>query len=380
MDHSKISPSKSERWINCPGSVPLCEKMPPQESSKYADEGTAAHELAAMCLKDGLDADQYLGEVIEVKDSKYKVTEDMAQAVQVYLNAIRTDMANDGVTELAIEHQFSIPDVSAHLYGTNDASYISPFASMLRVYDYKHGQGTYVEVENNSQLLIYALGAWQESGRIAEEIEIVIVQPRYRDADPVRRFKVDKDFLLKFKETLKKAVAIVHAGSTTLKTGDWCKFCQAASVCTAKHKEVFSVIPAGNKAQGLPDPAALTTEQVIKVLKMAEAISDWAAAVHAHAESLAKQGVEVPGYKLVQKKGNRRWVDEVMVETAFESEHGDKIYEKKILSPAKMEKVVGKDAVKEYIEIPDNGVQLVPDTAKGEPIRIDAASVFTKLE
>jgi hypothetical protein len=362
--------------MNCPGSVLLEEKAPAQESSVYAEEGTAAHKLAAMALEMNDNADSFLGEVIEVGDSRFKVSAGMAEAVQVYLDTIRADMENDGVSTLCIERDFTLPDISAHLYGTNDASYISPFASLLRVYDYKHGQGTYVEVDENTQLMIYALGAWQETGRIAEEIEIVIIQPRFFGADPVRRYRFHRDRLMAFRKEVEKAVAVVHGGSKTLKTGDWCKFCPAMSICEAKHGEIFAVVPAGPT---LPEPGALSVEQMVKVLTISATIADWAAAVHAHAESLARTGVKIPGYKLVAKKGHRKWIDELAVETAFEADFGDAIYTKALKSPTQLEKVVGKDKITEYVEVPVKEPQLVPESAKGEAIEVDAANVFQLL-
>ena len=123
----------------------------------------------------------------------------------------------------------------------------------------------------------------------------------------------------------------------------------------------------------------MAIDRIVKVLKLSETISDWAATVHAHAESLAKTGVNIPGYKLTAKKGHRRWKDELAVENAFEAGFGEAIYEKKLKSPAKLEKLVGKEEIVEYVEIPDNGTQLVPETAKGEAIK-DKAAMFEKLE
>jgi hypothetical protein len=81
----------------------------------------------------------------------------------------------------------------------------------------------------------------------------------------------------------------------------------------------------------------------------------------------------------VAKRGNRRWIDEMMVENAFEAEVGPEIYTKKLKSPAQLEKLVGKDRIKEYVEIPDNGVSLVPETAKGEAIQA-VSEMFSKIE
>ena len=47
--HSVLSPSGAHRWMRCPGSI-AAESGMPDTSSKYAAEGTAAHELASKCL------------------------------------------------------------------------------------------------------------------------------------------------------------------------------------------------------------------------------------------------------------------------------------------------------------------------------------------
>jgi hypothetical protein len=375
--HSKISPSKSERWINCPGSVLLEEQCPPQETSKYAAEGTAAHEIAALCLKRNENADNYLGEIVEVDDEKFTVDTNMAENIQIYLDAIRADMDADGVpySELKVEHKFALKYIHPDLYGTLDAYYTSPFGK-LRVYDLKFGRGTYVEVVDNTQLLTYGLGAWDETDRAAEEVESVIVQPRYEGEDPVRRCQYTPDNLAAFITELRKAVKRVEVKDQTLKVGEWCKFCNGISICKAKKEEIFAVIPAGKVPT---EPSLLTIVQIRKVLTIADTLEDWVKGVRAHAESLAKTGVTIPGYKLVAKKGHRRWTDEIAVENAFEAQYGEQIYEKKLKSPAKLEKLVGEDEISEYVEVPDNGSQLVPDTAKGEAIKGNAA-MFEKIK
>ena len=49
-DHATLSASGSARWIACPPSAKLEEKFP-QETSTYAEEGTAAHALAEIEAK-----------------------------------------------------------------------------------------------------------------------------------------------------------------------------------------------------------------------------------------------------------------------------------------------------------------------------------------
>jgi len=105
-------------------------------------------------------------------------------------------------------------------------------------------------------------------------------------------------------------------------------------------------------------------------------IAEWAKAVHVYATTQATEfGVKIPGYKLIQKTGRRAWTDEMVVENEFEHEFGDVIYDKKLKSPAQLEKIVGKDRVKELVSIPEKGLELVPDSAKGEPVQ-GAGAVF----
>jgi hypothetical protein len=48
--HAILGPSSYHRWSACPGSVEA-EAPLPNESSEFASEGTAMHELAAIILR-----------------------------------------------------------------------------------------------------------------------------------------------------------------------------------------------------------------------------------------------------------------------------------------------------------------------------------------
>lgn len=222
--HSKIGASSCERWWNCPGSVALIDTLPPQPTSEYATEGTAAHKLAEICLTKGLIAEQMVGQTIPAENGTVRVvTEEMAEAVQVYLDVIRTDMKKYKVhpSDLSIEHRFHLVHIDKDAYGTNDASLKVAFTKVI-VYDYKHGAGVAVDAEDNKQGLFYAEGA--AHGEEIDEVEIVIVQPRAIHKDgPIRRWTVSKGNLADFAVLLKAKAAATKDPNAPRRCGDWCR-------------------------------------------------------------------------------------------------------------------------------------------------------------
>lgn len=154
--HASLGASGAHRWIACPGSIRTGAGIP-NKSSRYADEGTAAHQLAERCLRDGSDAASHIGGIESVRGVAHVVEEGMAEAVQVFLGIVRTHRAPGDA--LLIERRFDLSSIHPGMFGTNDACVISPSRRTLHVFDYKHGKGHAVEAAGNPQLRYYGLGA-----------------------------------------------------------------------------------------------------------------------------------------------------------------------------------------------------------------------------
>lgn len=369
--HSDFGGSVIGRVIACPASVALVSQCP-ERTSSYADEGTFAHALAEKHLRAGnFDASQSIGEEIKSKklDSRKLVTEEMAAAVQVYLDAIQEELGKTPDAILEIEQRFALPIASAddgEVFGANDALVYHPSTGRMVVFDYKHGQGVSVSAEDNAQLKFYAAGAalTHPDWNIAE-LELVIVQPRARDAEEqeipgVKPWPMDTFELIEFVATVEEAVGAAKmwqqnekdgvALDSGLSAGDHCRWCNAAAICPVKQGEVTAAIGvdfadvANLSAQALPKPAEMDAARIGQLLKGLDVLDAWAKQVRDFAFGLFQQGVPVPGFKLVDKVGRRKWIDnESEIAAYLEMVYGvenDDVYPRKLVTITEAERLV----------------------------------------
>lgn len=391
--HSNLGASKAHRWMACPGSVNM-ERDIPDRSSEHAMEGTAAHFLGEEILQG---AEYPLGELIPVSDREggevhFPVTEEMLEAVQVYVDFVN-EQTTEG-TKRFIEQEFDLDPLNppAPMYGTSDCAIWNPETRHLHVIDYKHGRGVVVEVEGNPQLMYYALGAVVALRVKPETITLSVVQPRAHHADgPVRSWTFGWDTLAAYKRELFAAAERTQAPDAPLVTGDHCRFCKAQAVCPAQKalaedtaQAEFAVVQADPKA--LPVPETLELDQLTRALEVAPTIEGWFRAIREHVQYLIEVGEEVPGWKLVEKRATRKWNDETAAAEWLEQQIGEEAYEDpKLRSPAQAEKqlkkLAGKEAAKQmdqFVTKQSSGVTLAPDT-DNRPAVVAGVDEFTAL-
>jgi len=325
--------------------------MPKPEQSKYAAEGEAAHTLLERCLKNPkMMPFDMVGETI----GEFEVTDEMAEAVTFARDIIRAELQKGG--QLLIEARVDIaPGISGHL----DAAIIRPYDTVV-VIDFKYGKGITVSAVENPQLLLYALplAVQNEVG----EIKLMIIQPRTEDQ--ISEWSCDYEYISTFSDEFSRKVALTKEPNALVSAGSWCKFCWAKPICPALRQSISETLPAiPGKEILFPDVKGLPIPTIKKILDTKEVIEKWLDACAAYAQDIVEAGGEIPEYELAKKRGNRRWINEEEAIKAFE-DLGDKAYKVKVLSPAQMEKIAGKERVAPLTEVPDNGLTLKKITEK----------------
>jgi len=299
--HADCSPSSSAMWLECPASVTKARGRV-RKATVYTREGTAAHQLAEIALRTGK-----IGAIssVLIDGEAVPVTEEMLDAVDTYTGVIR-DAGKYG--DLKIEQRVSV-DVGGGepLWGTSDAYVVVPFVGHVDVFDLKYGSGVSVGADS-SQLRIYGLGVLEAVEPFHEitSVGLNIVQPR--QSDPVRQFVLKADELKAWKrDTLVPAIRRVETGDTTETAGEHCRWCVRSGECQAfmdlalqKAQIAFGAVP--------PPITSLSNDELASILDHATLIADWVVKVRAEASDRLDHGQTVPGWKLVPKRAQRRWI------------------------------------------------------------------------
>lgn len=392
-EHAVLAPSSAARWLVCAG-APFAEAGEEDRPSKYSIEGGAAHKVAAAALIERKPASAYIGRVFTIDGTDVEVTDEMATDVQKYVDRVNDMVAGTGGV-LLVEQTV---DISKYVgadgqFGTSDAIILVPEQRELIVDDLKFGKGVFVEAEKNPQMRLYALGALDLVEPIVgpdafDTVRMIIDQPRRGDK-PLEYVESVADLRAWARDTAFPAGWIameMYLGKrppvyTASEKG--CRFCKFQADCPeaarAATETALSDYAVNPHAEAEPTPREVPSkiEHLSIAAKKVPFVRAWAAAVMARLEQLMiQQGVEVPGFKVVQgRKGDRQWTDPAAVESSLSRHKTAEIFEpRKLKSPAQMEKLPdlkGSSSLtfilKEYVKQADGRLTVVPSTDSRKP-------------
>ena len=339
--HALLSASSAHRWLKCPPSA-IAATAYKDEGSEFAAEGTLAHEVAETFAR----GEKITLQVVVKEQGVAYVTQEMVDCATEYCDYIQEHIKSPTATVL-LEQRVDFSPWVPEGFGTCDCIILQD--DTMTVIDYKYGKGVAVDAVNNPQLRLYALGALNDFGIAYDvtKVETHIFQPRINNVDSET---MTADELLKWGDSIKPIAEKAAKGKGTYKAGTHCKFCPHAGKCRALTALCTEKVNAYGVSAKVP---TLAPHEVAEVLELEPVINLWLKNVKAQAMQTLMDGGEVPGFKVVEGKlGNRKWKDEIEVLNALICSGYEKedVTETKLLSPAGMDKAIGKKKVAELLE------------------------------
>jgi hypothetical protein len=366
--HAILSPSSSKRWLSCTPSARLESTIPepPKKPGQFdfSAEGTLGHSLAETKLRYQLNmigSEEYDKE-IELIKSNPLYSEELETAIDTYVVYIRSQIGEGD--QVFLEQRVDLTDFVPEGFGSADCIIINEHK--IRVFDLKAGRGIPVSAVNNSQLRLYALGAYSKYSEVypnIKEVEYTIVQPRL---DSITSDHTTVAKLLDWGNFyVKKKAKRAWVGTGEFTPGEHCQFCRAKAQCKARADFNNEIAKLEFRA-----PALLSDEEIDLVYSRAGSLTTWANDVLAFVtERAVKENIVPKGYKLTTTKTHRKIGDEALAASALIEKGFNKedIYKPVSLkSIAQLEKLGQKGQVAsllgDLIIRPDGEPKLVKDT------------------
>jgi hypothetical protein len=324
-DHALYSPSRLERILLCPGSVQAALVSEEEKTSSYAEHGTLLHRATDEASDLGLDAISYITPedkelVAECLDYKQGIINSLGHKDYTVSQELKVSLTSWGIPEV---------------YGTLDLGIHDKKARHAHIVDWKFGSGVVVYALWNPQLLSYGAG-FIGNPPIADTITVHIVQPAISHYD---RWTVTVDKLQDWLKTkLSRAVALAQGKHPPLHPGEeQCRWCPAASRCPARHQQTMD--DARRMFEATQNIQLVGNEEVAELLAIVPRLKDAIKKVQVFAQQELERGRAIPGFKLVEGRNTRAWVDE---DDAFNwlSQHGfesDDLFKMTMVSPFQAE-------------------------------------------
>jgi hypothetical protein len=373
ISHSSIvGGSSAARVLNCPGSIALQASLPQilNRDSFYSIEGTALHTAMELLITGTITLEQLLA--VPRMVGTVLITEDLVHDALEPAMAYWNDFL-DRVDVWQLETKVQFPGIAGS-FGTADVIGRDDRDNITYVTDWKFGAGepvkaVYDDAITNEQLMFYACGARHTQPQYFPpgcKVVLTVVQPRARGQEPITTTEVSLQDLNNFEVALCAAVLKSKLENSPTQKGRWCRFQACQTICPHHTGALFDL-----DALTLVEPKAPEYKPtLLDILNVATAVENLIREARSQAHILMSSGEELPGWKLVAKRGVRQWtVDEKELVKQLKLPAA-KLYDQKLKSPAGVEKL-GIMVPKELTTTVSSGTTIAPVADKRPAISGD---------
>lgn len=332
-EHADCGASGAEKWLACAGCPAMCRKVPPRPESEESKEGTRAHELAQKIADPVFSQYNKTGK-LPMKMVDFEAFDNYPREMWDYIRYGYVDALMLNATEYKPKKVFIEKKVwlskELEMFGTGDAYFFFKHQGkiILSIWDLKYGKGKVVEA-NSPQLPYYAAAALEEHKdqvKKVDEVWLNLFQPRaeHPSGEIHRQHFLSWDELREWRDKFlaqgKLCMSLIGKSTKViakhLTAGDHCDWCDAMPICPAYKEYVekkvgaeFADMPALIPEILNPDVNVydIDTEKLSKFLMAVPLVEAFCRNSKRLAITLMLAGTDVPGWKSVEGRKQRRF-------------------------------------------------------------------------
>ena len=331
MRHLTIGGSTIARTIACPAWVGRSKTVIKKPAGTPANLGNLLHDAMENYYKNGADFESQIENGLTYAD--IRLADEHLPILNKMVTATEAILDEYDITELVLEPFVQV--IPGFAGGSIDMLGISDDGKTALILDYKTGRGI-VRAEDNAQLLFYTLCAKTDDTtkmmfKDVENFVAAIVQPHvYGQSADV--FEFDNATLDRFVTKVGKAIEAVQSDKPKAVAGSHCHYCPNASLCKEKREQAKTAYLINTK-----DKKSLS-----EAVTLAKDLKSWCDNVIQDAEFYMGEGAQIEGYKLVEGRSIRKWIDDKEAKHVLYKILGDDVYSTKIITPTQATKLLYK--------------------------------------
>ena len=386
MEHALLSASSASRWLKCTAS-PRYEENFPESTSEYAEEGRLAHSICELkvlkTFTTSVNQRTYTTRLNKLKKEE-RFQPEMEKTSDIFIECLtELAMSYDAPPYVASEVRVDFSDYVPEGFGTCDCVMIG--GDTITIIDYKHGKGVEVSAEENSQMMLYALGALKKYapifGASIKNVRLCICQPRIKSEPSMWGLTAEE--LKAWGESIKPIAEKAFMGLGEFVPGEHCRFCKGKAQCKVRAnvnmalEEFKDLIP---EADATPeDTNILTNAEIGDLLIRGKDLVAWYKNLEDYALRACLSGESIEGWKAVAGRSNRTFSDtDAAIQAIIDAGYDEALcYDRKPKTLTELEKLMGKaefaEKIGQYVIKPVGKPTLVVSTDSRPPYNPAAA-------
>lgn len=208
--------------------------------------------------------------------------EEMEELIEGYASYVMEMVSKYESPAVFVEERLDLSEYVKESFGTADCVVVG--GEDLHIIDLKYGQGVLVDARENTQLMLYGLGALTLFDGIydIEKVLLHSYQPRRCN---ISTYEIKKIELYEWGETVREIAEKAYKGEGEFSCGELCIFCKAKNKCRKRAEENLKLAQ-----EEVTLPPELSDDEIEDILPRLDEMEQWVKDIKTYALEKAMKG------------------------------------------------------------------------------------------